>query len=257
MSAQRPSAVVADDEPLLRAELREQLALHWPQLQVVAEAADGAAAVAVVEQFAPDVAFLDVRMPRMDGLEAALRVKGRCLVVFVTAYDHYALQAFDARAADYLVKPLDTRRLQETIARLKLRLAGEPVDVAAQIERLSAEVRAALRPVAARRLEWLKVSSGATVRLVDVADVFVFRAVTGYTQVTTADAEHLIRMPLRELLDQLDPTLFVQVHRSAIVNLRAIAAARRLADGRYAIELRGGRGTLETSRARAEFFREG
>lgn len=251
-----PSAVIADDEPLLRAELREQLARYWPQLSIVAEVGDGAALVHAVETLEPDVAFVDVQMPLMDGLEAAARIKGRCMVVFLTAYDHYALQAFDARAADYLVKPLEVRRLQETIARLRQRLAGPAAGIARHIERLASEVRAALPPPLPNRLEWLKVSSGSTVRLVNVSEVYVFKAVTGYTQVITAAAEHLIRTPLRELLEQLDPDMFVQVHRSAIVNLRAVVAARRLGDGRFEIEIKDGRATLETSRARAEFFRD-
>lgn len=227
------TAVIADDEPLLRADLREQLAQCWPELRIVAEAANGHEAVLAVAAHQPDVLFLDVQMPRMNGLDAAARLKGQVEIVFLTAYDQYAIAAFEQRAADYLLKPPTPERLAETVLRLreKLQAAQEP-------------------------LAWIKASVGSTVRLIKVDEVFAFKAVPGYTEVLTAQTQALIRTPLRDLLPQLDPRRFVQLHRNAIVNLDAIECAQRLADGRYAVQLKGGRGTVETSRSRAAFFRE-
>jgi DNA-binding LytR/AlgR family response regulator len=260
----RWTAVLADDEPWLRADLREQLAACWPELEVVGEAADGAEAVQLARRLACDVVFLDVQMPRMTGLEAAARLKGQAELVFLTAYDQHAVAAFEHRAADYLLKPLEAERLADTVARLRARLADRR-DGLQLAQRLAALERAFAAPAAAApaaeaapppRLEWIKAVVGNATRLIAVADVLALRAVPGYTQVLTAETEALIRTPLRDLLPGLDPRSFVQVHRNAIVNLRAVAVARRLADGRYAIELRHGRGTIETSRSRAGVFRE-
>jgi DNA-binding LytR/AlgR family response regulator len=254
----RYTAVIADDEPWLRADLREQLALCWPELAIVAEAANGHEAVQAVRSHAPDVVFLDVQMPRMTGLEAAAQLKGEVEIVFLTAYDQYAVPAFEQRAADYLLKPLEAGRLADTVARLRTRLRerrqGE--QVAQRLEEVAQAMRAGAGAAGAPRLDWIKATVGTTVRLLNVADVLAFKAVPGYTQVLTADAEALIRTPLRDLLPQLDPRVFVQVHRNAIVNLHGVACARRLADGRYAVELRHGRGSIETSRSRAVLFRE-
>ena len=260
----RWTAVLADDEPWLRADLREQLAACWPELEVVGEAADGVEAVQLVQRLACDVVFLDVQMPRMTGVDAAARLKGQVEIVFLTAYDQHALAAFEHRAADYLLKPLAADRLADTVARLRARLADRR-DGQAVAQRLAALERAlvgqasgqaAAHEPAAERLEWIKAVVGNATRLIAIDEVLALRAVPGYTQVVTAETEALIRTPLRDLLPGLDPRRFVQVHRNAIVNLRAVAVARRLADGRYAIELRHGRGTIETSRSRAGVFRE-
>jgi DNA-binding LytR/AlgR family response regulator len=249
----RWTAVLADDEPWLRADLREQLAACWPELEVAGEAADGAEAVQLVQRFGCDVVFLDVQMPRMTGIDAAARLKGQVEIVFLTAYDQHAVAAFEHRAADYLLKPLAPDRLADTVARLRARLR-ERRDGQAVARRLETLERALAPP--AERLDWIKAVVGNATRLIAVEDVLALRAVPGYTQVVTAETEALIRTPLRDLLPGLDPRRFVQVHRNAIVNLRAVAVARRLADGRYAIELRHGRGTIETSRSRAGVFRE-
>jgi DNA-binding LytR/AlgR family response regulator len=249
------TAVIADDEPWLRADLREQLGQCWPELVISAEAADGVEAVQAVRRLGCDIVFLDVQMPRMNGLDAAAQLKGTVEIVFLTAYDQHAVSAFAHRAADYLLKPLDPERLADTISRLRERLSerDRTANVAQQLEALA---RAMPPATTAPRLEWIKAGLGGSTRLIAVAQVMAFRALPGYTQVLTAEGEALIRTPLRDLLPRLDPAVFVQVHRNAIVNLRGIAQARRLADGRYAIELRGGRGTIETSRSRAGFFRE-
>lgn len=249
------TAVIADDEPWLRADLREQLAVYWPELTIAAEAADGQEAVDAVRRLGGDVVFLDVQMPRMNGLDAAAQLKGTVEIVFLTAYDQHALSAFAHRAVDYLLKPLEPERLVDTVARLRARLRerSQAMNISQQLEALT---RAIQPDGTAPRLQWIKAASGANTHLIAVEDVMAFRAVPGYTEVVTADAETLIRTPLRELLPQLDPAVFVQVHRNAIVNLRAVAVAKRLPDGRFAVELRNGRGTVETSRSRAGLFRE-
>lgn len=249
-------AVIADDEPWLRAELREQLEACWPDLQIVAEAANGEDAIRAVHAHGAHVVFLDVQMPRLNGLDAAARLKGQVEIVFLTAYDQYAVRAFEQRAADYLLKPLDADRLADTVARLRQRL--EERTHGAQVSaRLDALAEALGTPAAATpRLDWIKAVSGTTVRLIAVDDVLAFKAVPGYTQVLTAAGEALIRTPLRDLLPRLDARVFVQVHRNAIVNLRGVACARRLPDGRFSVELQHGRGTIETSRSRAALFRD-
>ena len=251
------TAVIADDEPWLRADLREQLAVSWPELAIVAEASDGVEAVQAVQRLECDVVFLDVQMPRMNGLDAAARLKGTVDIVFLTAYDQYALTAFTHRAADYLLKPLDPERIADTVARLRSRLRERQraADVARQLHEFASAFRPHDRAFEPRQ-DWIKAVVGNATRLIRIADVMAFRAVPGYTEVVTRDADVLIRTPLRDLLPRLDPAVFVQVHRNAIVNLNAVAVARRLADGRYAIDLRDGRGAIETSRSRAALFRE-
>ena len=250
------TAVIADDEPWLRAELRDRLAACWPELTIVAEAADGLEAVQAVQSHACDVVFLDVQMPRLNGLDAAARLKGSVDIVFLTAYDQYALNAFTHRAADYLLKPVDPERLADTVTRLRTRHRERQLatDVSRQLQAIAGAMRP---PVAAQeRYDWIKVVVGNATRLIPLADVMAFRAVTGYTEVVTAGNDALIRTPLRDLLPRLDPGIFVQVHRNAIVNLGAIELARRLPDGRYVVDLRHGRGSIETSRSRAGLFRE-
>jgi len=250
------TAVIADDEPWLRADLREQLAISWPELTIVAEATDGIEAVHAVQRTGCDVVFLDVQMPRMTGLDAAAQLKGAVDIVFLTAYDQYALNAFTHRAVDYLLKPLDPERIADTVARLRVRLLERRFasDVARQLREIASTVRAPA--AAAPRQDWIKAVVGTATRLIPMADVMAFRAVTGYTEVLANDVDALIRTPLRDLLPRLDPAVFVQVHRNAIVNLNAVAVARKLPDGRYAIDLRNGRGSIETSRSRAGLFRE-
>jgi len=195
-------------------------------------------------------------MPRLSGLEAAARLKGMVEIVFLTAYDQYAMAAFAQRAADYLLKPLDPERLADTVARLRARLheRRQATGVLLQLSQLAGAMRPP-EPVEPLR-GWIKAVVGTSTRLIRVSDVMAFRAVPCYTEVVTGDGQALIRTPLRDLLPRLDPAVFVQVHRNAIVNLNAVAVARRLADGRYAIDLREGRGAIETSRSRAALFRE-
>jgi len=237
-------ALIADDEPLLRAELREALAQVWPELRVVAEAADGRRALAAALEHRPDVAFLDVSMPHMDGMAAAQTMRERGFtgeIVFVTAYDQYALGAFEARAIDYLVKPLDAARLGETVTRLKSRLTAPAAP--------AVPVNGSAQP------QWLRVTRGTNTQLVSLQDVACLRAVPGYTQLITREGEHLIEQAMKALQPRLDPSCFVQVHRSAIVNLHFIARIVRERPGRSVVELKHGLGNVEVSRAGAELLR--
>lgn len=265
-----PTAVIADDEPLLRAELRDLLAAVWPALQVVGEAGDGRAAVAAVQQLSPSVVFMDINMPRVDGMAAAqqLRAQGYAgELVFVTAYEQHALRAFEQRALDYLVKPLEAERLQETAARLQARMSrpGPAVsaqDAAALVASLrdtitrcveeAVSARPAPEPAAPAPLRWLRASRGSQLQLIAVDDVACFRAVPGYTQVLTREGEHLINEPLKQLLPALDPSIFVQVHRSAIVNLRFVARMQRVRPGQFVVELRHGLGEVAATRSLAD-----
>lgn len=237
-------ALIADDEPLLRAELREALALAWPELRIVAEAADGRRALAAVLEHRPEVAFLDVNMPHLDGMAAAQQMRERGYageIVFVTAYDQHALRAFEARALDYLVKPLEPARLGDTVTRLKARLA--------------ALLQAAAAPPAEAASPWLRVTRGTQTQLLRLEDVACLRAVPGYTQLVTRDGEHLVELPLKALQARLDPLAFVQVHRAAIVNLHFVARIVRDRPGHCVVELKHGLGQVEASRAGAELLR--
>jgi DNA-binding LytR/AlgR family response regulator len=241
-------ALIADDEPLLRAELRDALAQCWPELQVVAEVADGRAAVTAALQQRPEVAFLDVNMPHLDGTAAARQLRERGYageLVFVTAYDQFAVAAFDARAIDYLVKPLDLERLGETVTRLRARLGATP---AAPATPAPAEPTAATSP-------WLRVTRGLQTRLVALDDIACLRAVPGYTQLVTREGEHLVELALKTLQQRLDPQCFVQVHRAAIVNLRFVEHIERDPSGRCVVELKHGLGRVEASRSGAELLR--
>jgi DNA-binding LytR/AlgR family response regulator len=244
-------ALIADDEPLLRAELRDALAQCWPELQVIAEVADGRAAVSAALQQRPEVAFLDVNMPHLDGTAAARQLRERGYtgeLVFVTAYDQFAVAAFDARAIDYLVKPLELERLGETVTRLKARLGAAP-----SLQPAATAMPAGEAPIATS--PWLRVTRGLQTRLVALDDIACLRAVTGYTQLVTRDGEHLVELALKTLQQRLDPQRFVQVHRSAIVNLHFVEHIEREPSGRCVVELKHGLGRVEASRSGAELLR--
>lgn len=214
-----PSALIVEDEPLLRAELTDQLHLLWPELHIAGQVDNGIDAMTAIDAIKPNIVFLDIQMPGLNGMEVARHIPDSCQVVFVTAYADYALAAFDAGAADYLVKPLTTARLLQTIRRLKLRAVASPPP--AVWEKLFEQERA---PV---YLKWIKASSGNTVRLVMVSEVLYFQSDDKYTRVVTENGDALIRLPLKALLEQLDPQLFAQIHRSAIVNLQAVDRIER------------------------------
>ena len=215
-----PTALIVEDEPLLQAELTDQLGALWPGLQIAGHADNGIDAVARIDALRPDIVFLDIQMPGLNGMEVARHIPESCQVVFVTAYADYALAAFDAGASDYLVKPVTTARLLQTIRRLKSRAAASPPPPAVwekPFEREGAPVY----------LKWIKASSGNAVRLVMVSEVLYFASSEKYTRVVTEKGDALIRLPLKTLLEQLDPQQFAQIHRSAIVNLQAVDRIER------------------------------
>ena len=245
--------IIADDEPLLRLHLKEKLALLWPQATLIAEASDGVQATKAITDLCPDVAFLDIRMPGLDGLEVARITAGRCHIVFVTAYEQHAVQAFEQHAVDYLLKPYSDARLEQTIARLKA-INSPPAENAA-IHAVIAQL-SHLQPSIAAPLRWLRVASGQETRLVNVEDVVYFEADEKYTSVYTTTAEYLIRTPLKELETQLNAETFWRVHRSVIVNAAFIESATRTLDGRYHVGLRGRSNILTVSRAYAALFKQ-
>ncbi|KQY51818.1 LytTR family DNA-binding domain-containing protein [Lysobacter sp. Root494] len=257
MPKARVTAVIAEDEALLRSALLEQLQQAWPQLHVVAECEDGASALEAIDEHQPDVAFLDIRMPGLTGLEVAAattQASPGTQIVFVTAYDQYAIDAFDRGAIDYLLKPIAAERLAATVQRLKLRAASGATDAAALSEVLA---RLATLPGTPSRppLTWLTASAGRETRLILVDDVAYFRADNKYTTVMTREGEALLRTPIRELLAVLDPGTFKQIHRSTIVNLKAIASIIRDDTGRGIVRLKDRAETLTVSQPFMHLFR--
>jgi DNA-binding LytR/AlgR family response regulator len=251
------SALIADDEPLLREHLRAQLARLWPQLEIVADARNGAEAVELFDQHRPAIVFLDVHMPGLNGIEAARALARRTQIVFVTAYEQYALQAFEQGAIDYLVKPVDPARLADTVQRLQARLgqapdAGPAFD--AVLERMASELRQ--RSAARNWLQWIRASVGNRVRLIAVEQVIFLRADGKYTAVVWEDGEALIRKSIRELGDELDPDRFVQIHRSAIVNLHYVSEVVRGMNETADVHLRGHTEVLPVSRSYLHHFRQ-
>jgi DNA-binding LytR/AlgR family response regulator len=246
------SAVIADDEPLLRAQLRSRLAKLWPELDIVHEMADGRDVERVLDDHAPRLFFLDIHMPGVNGLEAARVIGSRAHVVFVTAFDQYAVQAFERGAIDYVLKPFNEERLALTIERLKERLAGAPT----RLEDLMESLAARLSPRGSEHLRWIKASVGSNVRLIPVEEVLFFQSDEKYTRVVTQEAESLIRKPIRELLAELDPARFWQIHRATIVNVDYIASVRRGLKDQAEIALRDHSATLIVSRAFTHLFKQ-
>jgi DNA-binding LytR/AlgR family response regulator len=244
------TAIVAEDEPLLRRELLDQLSRAWPNLQVLAECEDGACAVEAIAEHQPDIAFLDIRMPGLTGLEVAATAADsspRTQVVFVTAYDQYAIDAFERGAVDYLLKPIQQDRLAATVDRLKARTGNnDAAALTALLARLGA-APPAKASAAHEPLTWITASAGRETRLVLVDEVAYFQADNKYTTVVTADGEALLRTSIRELLGRLDPTVFKQIHRSTIVNLKAIAGITRDDSGRGTVRLKHRPETLPVS----------
>src|SRR5918996_843162 len=221
-SRSAPTAVLAEDEPLLADELAEMLQALWPELRIVARADDGVAALNAIEAHQPDVAFLDVHMPLLTGIEVARQIAGRCHVAFITSYDEHAVEAFEAGAMDYILKPPTPARLAITIQRLKTRLQEPPVDLRRALRDLVERA-----PSTPRYLQWINASRGAAVRLITVEEILYFKSDHKYTLVVTADTEALIKKTIKELAAELDPTMFWQVHRSSIINVHAIDSVTR------------------------------
>ena len=241
-------ALIAEDEPMLRAQLRARLLEAWPDLTEVIEAADGVQAQALVAERRPDVAFLDIRMPGRSGLDVAREIGALCHVVFVTAYDEYAIAAFEEGVVDYVLKPVTAPRIEKVVARVKARLASAPLDLRALLARLG--TRESTTP-----LKWIRASLGNAMQLIPIADVVYFRAEDKYTKVVTRDAEALIRTPIKELFADLDPDAFWQIHRATIVNLNAIARVERDFRDQPVITLKARPETLVVSRTFAHRFK--
>ncbi len=267
-----PTALIADDEPLLRDSLQRSLALLWPELRVVAQARNGREAVELFDLHRPDIAFLDVHMPGVNGMEAARQIARQAQVVFVTAFEEYALQAFERGAIDYLVKPVDEARLADTIGRLKERLAGRPGlgaahpaaleavidELARRMARAPASTVPAGGALAAETgpLQWIRASVGSTLKLIPVDEILFLRSDEKYTLVVTAEGEALIRTPIRELIERLDPQRFVQVHRSVVVNLHAISHVTRGPNETADLHLKARPEVLPVSRSYLHLFRQ-
>jgi len=256
MAERNWTALIAEDEALLRSALVVQLRSAWPQLDIVAECADGASAVEALAEHQPDVAFLDIRMPGLSGLEvatASAQASPRTQIVFVTAYDQYAIDAFERGAIDYLLKPIAAERLSATVQRLQQRTGTADADaLAAMLERLAITLP---RTSATPPLTWLTASTGRETRLILVDDVAYFHADNKYTTVVTADGEALLRKPIRELLEVLDPSTFKQIHRSTIVNIKAIAGIVRDDSGKGTVRLKSRPETLTVSQPFMTLFR--
>lgn len=246
------TALIADDEDLPRSELRRMLAVAWPELDVIAECEHGTQALEALHAQQPDVAFLDIRMPGLSGIDVANAAKGKVLAVFTTAYDQHAVAAFEAGAVDYLLKPVSATRLAEAVARLRQRLA-EPAP-AGDMARLMAELDRRLRP-SVERLRWISASVGDAIKLFPIEKVLFFESDEKYTRVVTDDDEAHVRKPLKELIAGLDPEVFWQVHRGTLVRADAIARARRDELGRITLEIRGHSDRLRVSQAYAWRFK--
>ena len=262
MNEPAATALIADDEPLLRDELAALLARAWPELQVVAQARNGREAVEAFEQHRPGICFLDVHMPGMTGIEAAQKMCGRAHLVFVTAFEQYALQAFEQGAHDYLVKPVDARRLATTVARLKERIRTEsPSPVSEELLReLAARLRIDTSAATGGPLKWIRASSRGALRMIPVDDIDFLRSDEKYTLVAWRDegqaAESLISTPLKALIAQLDASHFVQIHRSVVVNLRSVRHVTRGENETAAVHLKDRDDVLPVSRSYLHVFRQ-
>ena len=242
-------AVLAEDEPVLLAELRDALGRLWPELAIVAEADDGVAALHALDEHRPDVLFLDIQMPVMNGLEVARKASGRCHVVFVTAYDKYAVAAFEEGAVDYVMKPFSAARMATTVERLKTRLASAPANLDGLMRTLA--------DAATKKdyLRWITASQGGDLSLITIDEICYVKADNKYTIVVTAEREAVIRRPIRELVDELDPSVFWQIHRGTVVNVKHIAGLTRDLSGRLRVKLKERPETLAVSDPYAHLFR--
>lgn len=267
-------AVIADDERLMREQLRARLAEVWPELQIVAEARNGLEAVELVNQHRPELVFLDIRMPGLTGVDAARQIAQMDVaddehlpeIVFITAYDQYAVEAFEQGVCDYVLKPAERERLQVTAQRIRTRLAlrdapdapdaaggaSAPPPLQQMLHKLAAQLNPGGAP---RYLDWIQASVGQGIQMIPVAEVLFFISDEKYTRVQTPSTEALIRKPIKELIDELDPAVFWQIHRSTLVNVKAIAGITRDFRGRQIVSVRGHNEKLEVSRSYTHLFK--
>ncbi|OEZ56543.1 LytTR family DNA-binding domain-containing protein [Duganella sp. HH105] len=251
------TALIADDEPLLRERLRSHLAALWPDLALTDDARNGQEALELFEQCRPDIVFLDIHMPGLNGIEVARALARRAQLVFVTAYEHYAVQAFGQGAIDYLVKPIDATRLADTVQRLQRQVAL-PLQTSHALDAVLDQLAGRLQQRAQPRqwLQWIRASVGNSVRLIPVEQVRYLRAEEKYTQVVWEEGAALIRKTIRELAEQLDPERFVQTHRSVIVNLSCVGTVVRGVNETAELHLRDGDDVLPVSRSYLHHFRQ-
>jgi len=253
-----PTAIIADDERLMRDQLRMRLEQVWPELEILGEAKNGDEAVELVNELKPDFTFLDIRMPGKTGMEAAAEIGNKSNVVFVTAYDAYAVEAFERGAVDYVLKPPEPERLKITVERLKGRLsspaasAAQGADMAAILSQLAEKIAAPKQ----KYLQWIQASIGSDLRMIPVEEILFFRSDEKYTCVQTDKFEALIRKPVRDLAEELDPSLFWQIHRATLVNVNAIEGVTRDIRGRHLVMIKGRPDKLEVSRSFLHLFKQ-
>ena len=255
-SAAAPTAVVADDERLMREQLIGRLKEAWPALEIVGEATNGSEAVALVQSEEPDIVFLDISMPGMDGIQAARAMAGQVHIVFVTAYDQYAISAFETGAIDYLLKPAEPERVALTCERLKARLEKAPDPMNDLLARLSERLGGGAALKAREYLRWVQASVGANIRMIPTTDILFFRAEDKYTRVQTKTFEALIRKPIKALLDELDPDEFWQIHRATVVRVDAVSEVSRNFRGNQIVHVKGSAEKLEVSRTFNHLFKQ-
>jgi len=250
-----PTAIVADDERLMREQIVGRLKEAWPELQILGEAANGREAVAMVQRLEPDIAFLDISMPEMDGIKAAQALAGQVHIVFCTAYDQYAIRAFDQGAVDYLLKPVETQRVALACQRLREKLQQKPDPMNDLLEQLSQRLgTAGAKP--REYMRWVQASVGANIRMIPTSEILFFRAEDKYTRVQTENFEALIRKPIKELIDELDPNEFWQIHRAIVVRIDAVAQVSRNLRGNQVVHLKGRDEKLEVSRSFNHLFKQ-
>ena len=250
-----PSAVVADDERLMREQIIDRLKEAWPELLIVGEASNGREAIAMVQSLQPDIVFLDISMPGMDGIETAQALAGRAHVVFVTAHDQYAISAFEHGAVDYLLKPAEPERVALTCQRLRERLKQAPDPMSEVLEQLSQRLGAG--DLKRREyMRWVQASVGANIRMIPTSEILFFRAEDKYTLVKTRTFEALIRKPIKELIEELDPDEFWQIHRSTVVRVDAVEQVSRDFRGHQIVHVRGSDEKLEVSRTFNHLFKQ-
>ena len=250
-----PTAVVADDERLMREQIIDRLREAWPELLIVGEASNGREAIAIVQSLEPDIVFLDISMPGMDGMQAARALAGRVHVVFVTAHDQHAISAFEQGAVDYLLKPAEPARVALTCERLRERLKRAPDPMNDLLAKLSERIAGGV-PKPRDYMRWVQASVGANIRMIPTSDILFFRAEDKYTRVQTQGFEALIRKPIKELIDELDPDEFWQIHRATVVRVDAVEQVSRNFRGNQVVHVKGSEEKLEVSRSFNHLFRQ-